>query len=257
MRFIKLAEDIVPKVWGREIIFSNKEIEDVLNKKAPLLIKIIETNQDLSYQVHPSKESYEELGEVGTKNEAWYVLNSAPDSKIGLGVKIDDKKLLRECFENGKVDEIVNYYNIWKNDFVYIESGTLHMLGKNMEVLEVQQNNDITYRVYDYGRGREMHLDQGMLSLNTRNNSKIKVGSNIDFENENFIMHKQNIKGKQEIDVSGHKYCYIVPLSGDGRIVVDGTEYVLEPKKCYYLEADVVTLIGRCEIMFVYEKESD
>ena len=257
MKYIKLEEKHLPRVWGEEVVFSCEGVENCLGYKSPLLIKILKATDNLSYQVHPSKESVKELGVPGSKNEVWYVLNSKPNSEIGLGVKLTDVDILKNKFQNQDIADVVNLYNVFNEDFVYIESGTLHMLGKNIEVLEVQQNNDITYRLYDFNRGRELNLEKGMIALKAHNHSKILDSHKTKLlKTEDFVMEKRTIKGIENYDFSGYEYFYIIPLTAGGLLKCDGNSVMLEKLKCYFIkDATQVILNGCFDAMFVIENK--
>ncbi len=135
----------------------------------PILVKIIDANDDLSVQVHPSEEQAKELGEKDHgKPEAWVVIDADEGAKIYLGFKEDvEPEEFRKAIErNESVLEYLNAVEVKKGDAFYIPAGTIHALGKGVRVLEVSTNSNITYRIYDYGRGRELHLDKAFRVLN-------------------------------------------------------------------------------------------
>lgn len=151
-----------------ELYQSTRELfGNITNEEFPLLIKIIDANDDLSVQVHPDDllaKKYQSLG----KTECWYILDAAEDAYIIFGHKALTKEEFVSYVDAGKWDELLYKVPVKKGDFFYIPAGILHALGKGILVLETQQSSDITYRLYDYDRKdlnglpRELHLDAGI-----------------------------------------------------------------------------------------------
>ncbi len=145
--------------------------DEIINgfEEFPILVKIIDANEDLSVQVHPSEEQAKMLGEKDHgKPEAWVVLDADEGAKIYLGFKEDvEPEEFRKAIErNENILEYLNAIEVKKGDAFYIPAGTIHALGRGVRVLEVSTNSNITYRIYDYGRGRELHLDKAFKVLN-------------------------------------------------------------------------------------------
>jgi len=133
----------------------------------PLLVKVLDANDDLSVQVHPGDEFAREVeGVPYGKTECWYVLKAEPDAEIVLGHHAQTKEELENMIEQGKWDELLRREKVSPGDFFYVPSGTIHAIGKGIMILEIQQSSDITYRVYDYdrtddeGNKRELHLER-------------------------------------------------------------------------------------------------
>lgn len=134
----------------------------------PLLIKIIDAKTDLSIQVHPD-DAYAKVNENGSlgKTECWYVLDCDEDSSLVIGHNAKDKEELSEMIHHGRWDELIREIPVKKGDFIQINPGTVHAIKGGLMILETQQNSDITYRVYDYGRltngkPRELHIDKSI-----------------------------------------------------------------------------------------------
>jgi mannose-6-phosphate isomerase len=129
----------------------------------PLLIKILLPREKLSIQVHPNDEQARAVGEPRGKTECWYVLSADPGATIALGFREPlSKEAMREAIEQGTIEEKLAHLPVKTGDMVYVEAGTIHALGPGVVVLETQQYSDSTYRLYDYGRPRPLHLDQGL-----------------------------------------------------------------------------------------------
>jgi mannose-6-phosphate isomerase len=129
----------------------------------PLLAKYIFTSERLSIQVHPDDEQARERGLGQGKTECWYIVDAEPGATLGLGLKhavlADD---LRTAAVNGSIEELMDWRPARAGDFFFVPAGTVHAIGAGISLLEFQQNSDVTYRLYDYGRPRELHLDEGI-----------------------------------------------------------------------------------------------
>ena len=129
----------------------------------PLLMKFLFPREWLSVQVHPNDAEAQAIGQPRGKNECWYVLSAEPDAKLALGFReaITPEEVERAIHE-GTLESKLNYVPVKAGDMVYVEAGTIHAIGPGMVVLETQQYSDTTYRLYDYGRPRELHLKDGL-----------------------------------------------------------------------------------------------
>lgn len=151
-------------------IFKEKLIGTKINSSIfPLLIKLINSKEKLSIQVHPTDE-YAMLNEheMG-KTEAWYVIDAEPNAKLVLGTKNCNKKIFKNAIESDNIYKYLNIVNIKKGDFFLINSGVVHAIWEGVVIAEIQQNSDITYRVYDYGRERELHINKALDVINFNN----------------------------------------------------------------------------------------
>jgi mannose-6-phosphate isomerase len=127
------------------------------------LMKWIFTTERLSVQVHP-EDGYamQHHGSPG-KTEAWYVVHAKPGATLGLGLRRElTRDQARAAALDGSIGELLNWVPVQPGDTVFIPAGTIHAIGAGLVVAEIQQDSDITYRLYDYGRGRELHLDRGL-----------------------------------------------------------------------------------------------
>src|SRR3954453_10456878 len=138
----------------------------------PLLLKFLFPHEKLSVQVHPDDECARRVGEPCGKTECWYVAHAKPGSQIALGLK---PGVTREQFETAihekRAEELLNWINIYAGEMIYVAGGTVHTLGPGAIIVETQQQSDTTYRLYDYGRPRELHLTDGMAAVKEKVNS--------------------------------------------------------------------------------------
>jgi mannose-6-phosphate isomerase len=129
----------------------------------PLLAKYIFTSERLSIQVHPDDEQARVRGLRQGKTECWYILDAEPDATLGLGLKRTvSSEVLRAAALDGSIEELMDWRPVRAGDFFFVPAGTVHAIGAGISLLEFQQNSDVTYRLYDYGRPRELHLDDGI-----------------------------------------------------------------------------------------------
>jgi mannose-6-phosphate isomerase len=135
----------------------------------PILIKYLYTSERLSIQVHPDNRQAQRLGHVCGKDEMWIVLDAAPDATIGLGlVREASRAELHQAVLDGSIEQLVDWRPVTRGDVIYNPAGTIHAAGADLVLLEVQQAVDLTYRLYDYGRPRELHLVEGLAVANGR-----------------------------------------------------------------------------------------
>jgi mannose-6-phosphate isomerase len=129
----------------------------------PLLLKFLFPEEKLSVQVHPDDAAAQEIGEPCGKTECWYVAHAQPGAEIGLGLK---PGVTRTDFEvsihENRAEDLLNWIRVAPGDMIYVAGGTVHTLGPGAIIVETQQQSDTTYRLYDYGRPRELHLKDGL-----------------------------------------------------------------------------------------------
>src|SRR6267154_791021 len=140
------------------------------DKTAPvpaLLLKLLFTGEPLSIQVHPDDTFARAMGMPNGKSEAWYIISAKPDAQIGIGLKHRvTPQELRASIRNGSIVELVQWRSVAKGDVIFIPAGTIHALGAGIVLAEIQQHSDTTFRLFDYGRGRELHEDNGVTVAN-------------------------------------------------------------------------------------------
>src|SRR5271154_1042750 len=141
-------------------------------RRFPLLLKFLFPHEKLSVQVHPDDEQARRVGQPWGKTECWYVAHAAPGAQIGLGLKPGvTVTQLEQAIEEKRAEELLNWLNVYAGDMIYVAGGTVHTLGPGSVIVETQQQSDTTFRLYDYGRPRELHLKDGMAAV------KLKVAS--------------------------------------------------------------------------------
>lgn len=132
----------------------------------PLLLKFLFPADKLSVQVHPDDATARRFGEPWGKNECWYVAHARPGSQVALGLKPGVTRAQLEAAIHGKqAEDLLNWIDLEAGDMIYVAGGTVHTLGAGSVLVETQQQSDTTYRLYDYGRPRELHLERGLASV--------------------------------------------------------------------------------------------
>jgi mannose-6-phosphate isomerase len=132
-----------------------------------LLLKLLFTSEPLSIQVHPDDTFARAMGMPNGKSEAWYIISAKPGSQIGVGLerRVTPQEL-RASIRNGSIVELVRWRPVEKGDVIFIPAGTIHALGAGIVLAEIQQHSDTTFRLFDYGRQRELHEDNGVAVAN-------------------------------------------------------------------------------------------
>lgn len=229
-----LQATFVERVWGSEDLgpyFENqtgKKIGEVwltADPPLPLLFKFIFTTAKLSVQVHPS-------GDTG-KTEMWHVLATKPGASVAAGFIRDvTTEEARTAALDGSIEGLLREIPVQPGDSIFIPAGTVHAIGAPMTVFEVQQNSDITYRLYDYGRPRELHLDQGLAVSHLRPHPGLTpVESEHLAVSEYFIVDRISVNGRYVI-----KDAVVTGIEGDGKI--DG--HIFRPGMSYQVEGEAI-----------------
>jgi len=143
----------------------------------PLLLKFLFPHEKLSVQVHPDDQAARRVGQPWGKTECWYVAHAKPGAKIGLGLKPGvTRQQFEQSIHDERAEELLNWINVYSGEMIYVAGGTVHSLGPGSIIVETQQQSDTTYRLYDYGRPRELHLKEGLAAIkdNTRSGKVIR-----------------------------------------------------------------------------------
>ncbi|MCK0129353.1 class I mannose-6-phosphate isomerase [Erythrobacter sp. F6033] len=182
----QLPTKMVAKVWGRDTLpapFSSPADERIgeiwfepPTELPQLLVKYLFTSEKLSVQVHPGNHNAQ-AGEAG-KEECWFVLDAEPGAKLAIGF---DQELtpaqIEAAARDGSIEELLTWHDVKAGDVFYLPAGTVHAIGPGLALVEVQQNSDTTFRLYDYGRPRELHLERAISVADTGRYSDEHRGS--------------------------------------------------------------------------------
>lgn len=189
-----------------------------------LLIKYLFTSEKLSVQVHPDDEAAHARGLPRGKDECWVILAAEPDSAIALGPRESmDAETLRAAAIDGSIETLLDWKPVRAGDVIYAPSGTVHAIGAGLTLIEVQQNSETTYRLYDYGRPRELHLDDGVAvaDLNPWTPSlapgEIEPARAILVEGPKFVLERWG-GGDRAIRLPHGATGWLIPVRGTGEI---------------------------------------
>ncbi|MBL4937553.1 hypothetical protein JK636_17695 [Clostridium sp. YIM B02515] len=222
----------------------------------------IDAKEDLSIQVHPNQEYAEKVENDFGKSESWYVLQCDEDTSVIAGCNTDDQELLRHAAINGNIEKYLTRINVKPGDFIYIPAGIIHACGKGTLVMEIGSFGGVTYRMYDYGRGRELHLDKGFQVLDTslsankkefplkaRNKNGIRTG----VESKEFKVDVIDTIGIQRI-FKENKYHIVTCVLNDCDIIIDKEKYCLHYTETLLIPASVkeYEIRGDCRILCSY-----
>ncbi|EMF0294079.1 mannose-6-phosphate isomerase, class I [Enterococcus hirae] len=231
----------------------------------PLLIKILDAEDELSVQVHPD-DAYgmKHEGELG-KTECWYIIDAEPGAEIIYGHHAKTREELAEMIQEGRWDGLLKKVPVKKGDFFYVPSGTIHAIGKGIMILETQQSSDTTYRVYDYdrkdanGNTRELHIQQSidvttvpaitpqiqMKEVRKGNSSIVTY-----LETEFFNVYEWDIKGITSFKKQA-SYTLATVIDGAGELVVNEKIYPLTKGASFILPNDVTEWTVQGELSII------
>ena len=217
--------------------FGTKLVGDAAPQKDrfPLLIKFLFPREKLSVQVHPDDEGARRVGEPCGKTECWYCLTAEPGAQVGLGVKPGTTREQMEiAIRENRAEHLLNWIDVHPGDLIYVDAGTVHAIGPGSILVETQQNSDTTYRLYDYGRPRELHVKQGLEAMKPETHAgKVMQGSvgeghvNL-VSSPSFVVDRYEIEEVQTLGRGGKpdeksSVRVLVALEGCGVVTSEGT----------------------------------
>ena len=249
---------------GEGILGSNSQKFDYF----PILIKLIDAKDNLSIQVHPSDDyALKNEGEYG-KTEMWYVLDANEGASLYYGFKSEiTKDEFEERINNNTLLDVLNKVEVHKGDMFFIESGTVHAIGKGIVICEIQQNSNTTYRVYDYdrrdanGNPRELHvkkaIDVSNLAPAAQNRSASETVEHEGFsvtrlaECKYFTVDKVEVDSKADLTVSTDSFKSIVVTDGNGVLTFEGESVDINKGDSIFIPAQDAeySVSGKCELI--------
>jgi len=221
----RLPSHLVERPWGGEIWYT---------PEAPLslLVKFIYTHEALSVQVHPGDDYAAKHHSSRGKTEMWHIVKAAPDARLALGFReAISRERLRESALSGEIEGLLNWVHPREGDTFFTPAGTVHAIGAGLELWEIQQHSDITYRLYDYGRGRELHLEH---ALNVTNREALDPRpATLPVHSEYFEVDRLDFEGSREFQPDSQRYELLVAMEGAGTI----GRQPFSPRETWYLAA--------------------
>ena len=198
------------------------------DQKAPesaLLLKLLFTTQPLSIQVHPDDSFAQSIGIAHGKAEAWYVLAAKPGAKVALGLK---RKLtsreLRTSIDEGSIAGLVQWHDVAKDDVIYVPAGTIHALGAGLVIAEIQQRSDTTFRLYDFGRQRELHVDQAVAAAKAKPSEpqspqrRLTDARTLLVASPEFVFERVDLTPESNWDLTAEHETWMIIIDGHARI---------------------------------------
>jgi mannose-6-phosphate isomerase len=210
-------------------------LAEELGGEFPLLVKLLFPAEKLSVQVHPDDAQAKALGETRGKTECWYALEAEPGAGVALGLKPGvDAAAVKAAIADGTLESLVEFVPVSVGDMLFVEPGTVHAIGPGVVLLETQQTSDVTYRLYDYGRPRELHLEKGLQVIKPKTMAgkvapKVIDGFTRLIEQKYFVVDRFDFGELTEASVSFDGPGCLVGLAGRTVVSTPQAEVVLNP----------------------------
>lgn len=234
--------------------------KDFSGDRFPLLIKLIDAEADLSIQVHPDNEyALAHTDDLG-KTEMWYIVSAAPDAKIIYGLK---KKYtsdeIRSAIAAGTLESLMNYVPVKAGESYFIPSGMVHAICHGILIAEIQQNSNITYRVYDYNRRqpdgslRALHVDDALAVIERFDENAIvsEHSGDIIAKCRYFTVRKIALAGEEKLTASEQSFVHLLCTEGSAEIICGGKKYAMDKGESYFVPAGTgdFALCGKAEVI--------
>lgn len=217
---------------------AGKTFAEVLGGEFPLLVKLLDAREKLSVQVHPS-DGNARAGERG-KEELWYILEAEEGAFLycGLQRELSEEELCAAAMD-GSIEQLLCKVPVSAGDCIHIAPGTIHALGAGILTAEFQQNSDTTFRLYDYGRGRELHLERGCAVAERRAGCCEKYRARGEGPLQEIIRAKhfclRELCSRERIRLCARDFQHLLVLEGESRLIHGGLEYELYPGASVFL----------------------
>lgn len=226
------------------VLGTNRKLDEL-----PILIKLIDAEDNLSVQVHPNDEMAKKLENQNGKTEMWYVVESSDDAKIIFGVKEDiSKEELKNAISSNTVEDLLNCVSSKKGDVFFVEAGTIHAIGKGNLIAEIQQNSNVTYRLYDYdrrdkdGNPRELHIEKGVMASVTKKQIERIIpdcsdGTRLIASCEYFAVKELCVDGLAQMECHRESYQSLVCVDGCLELISCDDKEILNAGQTVFLPA--------------------
>ncbi len=194
-------------------------------KYFPILIKLIDAKENLSVQVHPSDDYALKNENSFGKSEMWHIISADKGSGLYVGLnKNCSKEEIKHALENGNILDYLNFFQVRPGDTFIIDPGTIHAIGKGVRLIEIQQNSNLTYRLYDYnrvdkfGNPRELHIQKALEVINYNKYNVKKSDGNLLADNQYFTVKEVSFNGEIELKADEKSFISFTFLSGEGKV---------------------------------------
>jgi len=214
----------------------DKPLNEVLSKKDlgpacdrfpyfPLLIKLIDAKDNLSIQVHPSDEYALVKENSFGKSEMWHIIDADKDAGLYVGLNKDySRDEIEKKLKDSSILDCLNFYKVKPGDTFLINPGTIHAIGKGVRLIEIQQNSDLTYRLYDYlrkdknGNYRELHIDKALEVIDFHKFEKKSVSGDVLADNKYFKVVRKEINGEFRLSADEGSFISFTFIDGQGKV---------------------------------------
>ncbi len=267
---------IIPKPWGRtdlrpwngyhdmhtaigEAWF---ERADPIAPEPALLLKLIFTNEPLSIQVHPDEEFANSIGLSSGKWEAWYILSATADARIAVGLKQQlNRAQLRASICDGSIADRVQWHAAHAGESTFVPPGTIHAIGAGLVIVEIQQRTDATFRLFDYGRRRELHIDMAVAAATTRQSDrrtpprKLTAARTLLAASPPFVLERMTLAPGVVRELDAEPETWLFVLAGAGRV----DSFDVGPGIALFLKGDRARIeVGaeRLQCLVAYERSA-
>ncbi|MDB5378938.1 MAG: mannose-6-phosphate isomerase [Rubritepida sp.] len=264
MTIERAAQRTVGKPWGRtdlrpwsmlgqeatptgEIWFERSLVDA---SEPALLIKLLFTSAALSIQVHPDDRFARSIGLPHGKSEAWYVLSATPGARVALGLHhAIDAIHLRRAIADGSIVTIVDWRSVQAGDFLAVPAGTIHAIGANLVIAEIQQRSDATFRLFDFDRHRELQIDCGMAASHAApaepqpRPSRLSASRMLLAADPHFIVEKIDLLPMSVWRLEASQETWLLVIGGGARL----GELAVVPGEAVFLDAEVVDVQAGAE----------
>jgi mannose-6-phosphate isomerase len=231
--------EAVNKVWGQTdlrpwsgVDASHDAVGELWfqrsGKNAPgskLLLKLLFTNEPLSIQVHPGDAFARSIGMPNGKTEAWYILSAAPDAQVAIGLKRHvTPQGLQGSIRDGSIADLVQWRPVSKSDVIFVPAGTIHSIGAGIVLAEIQQRSDATFRLFDYGRQRELHEDNAVAVSDAGpihaqpNPRRLTAARTALIENQHFVIERIDLPANSRWTLNADLETWILVFDGHAQI---------------------------------------
>ena len=220
-----------------------------LGGEFPLLVKLLFPNEKLSVQVHPDDAQAQAVGEARGKTECWYVLEAEPGAYVSLGLKkgvaVAD---VAASVADGTMESLIEQVPVSVGDMLFVDAGTVHAIGPGVVLLETQQTSDVTYRLYDYGRPRELHLEKGIAVIKAKTAAGKVEPREMDgftrlIEQKYFVVDQFELEEASDVAVPFDGPGCLVGLAGSAVVITVDGEVELTPGRAVVVTESHVGVI--------------
>ena len=230
---------VVHKPWGSTDLRPWKELPgdgtaigelwferaDMTASPPALLLKLLFTKEALSIQVHPDDAFAQSIGMPHGKTEAWYILSATPGAKVAVGLKQQlTAPQLRASIEDGSIANLVQWHPVVKDDVVFVPAGTIHAIGPGLVIAEIQQRSDATFRLFDYGRQRELHAGNAVAAAHAGPSEcqsiqrRLTDARTLLVASSHFVLERIDLLSKSNWELHAEHETWLFVLEGHARI---------------------------------------